>query len=159
MAGQETGPSFFTSDDVLKNSGPCFLYVKQLILQQDTVTCWSFFLIVFASSLCWLNVQSLQIGMSLSITPILSVGLCLRLVFFSAVKELQNPLPVKIVFKWNLRGPDVTFQWRMALRYRALLLHMGPNSVYMMVTLVIFGIWISNLGTHRAKAFCCDSHH
>lgn len=54
---------------------------------------------------------SLQIGTSLSVTLVLPMGLYLRPVFFSALKDLQIVLPLKTVFKSNLREADVTFWW------------------------------------------------
>lgn len=83
------------------------------------------------------------------------MGLYLSPVFFSALKEVQIVLPLKTVFKLNLREADVTF----LVGNTPFLLHMGPYSVYVMVPLVVFGIWISNLGTCSNKGFSCDRHH
>lgn len=116
MAGQETGPTVFTSDHILKNARPCFFSINQLILQQDIVTCWSFFLIqsLVLPAADWMCAY-LQIGMSLLHLCYLraSIWVC----YFSQSERAKSPLTIKIVFKLNLREADVTSWWTV-LRYR-----------------------------------------
>lgn len=53
--------------------------------------------------------------------------------FLAALKELQNLLQFKTVFKVDLKEAGITFRWRTALGGRTLLSHMIPNPVYMNV--------------------------
>ena len=123
IARPGTGPTFFTSDHVIKNSGPCFLAVKQLILQQDTVSCCSFFLIVVASSHCRLNAR---IPTNRHISVCYTCVICGPL-FETCVlscEKATKSLTIKIVFKFKRS------RCQFLVENSPLLLHMGPKSLW-----------------------------